>query len=291
MNAFALHDVSDQAVLRRWGVSAAAILAAHAALIAIGMNWIRQPPEPGVTLPAIMVDMSPVSSAPQSTPLERAPDQVMDQADASPPEPVKQQEVVEEQIAPTAPQERPEVVAPPEQKVEMTPAAEPAKPVPEAKPTSVKPKVVRPEAKQPNELDACAAHRGATARRTSGPGRLRGQRRRNGLGGRVVQSARPRASDALPPVPCGGQPPARRGQSFFHVKPQRAGSRRPACRIIGCRCARCSGHGNASPGFAVSGVSAGNYAGLGGLQHSGEIYRAQIAAVDYSFTAPVSDET
>ena len=151
MNTFALHDVSDQAVLRRWGVSAAAILAAHAALIAIGMNWIRQSPEPGVTLPAIMVDMAPISSAPQSTPLERAPDQLMDQADASPPEPVKQQDVVEEQIAPTPPQEKPEVVAPPEQKVEMKPATEPAKPVPEAKPTPVKPKVVRPEARKPSD--------------------------------------------------------------------------------------------------------------------------------------------
>jgi periplasmic protein TonB len=151
VNAFALHDVSDQAVLHRWGVSAAAILAAHAALIAIGMNWTRPQPEPGVTVPAIMVDMAPVSAAPQSTPLERAPDQLMEQADASPPEPVKQQEVVEEQIAPTPPQEKPEVVAPPEQKLEMKPANEPAKPVPEAKPTPVKPKVVRPEAKKPND--------------------------------------------------------------------------------------------------------------------------------------------
>jgi protein TonB len=151
VNAFALHDVSDQAVLRRWGVAAATILAAHAALIAIGMNWTRPQPDPGVTLPAIMVDMAPVSAAPQSTPLERAPDQLMDQADASPPEPVKQQEVVEEQIAPTPPQEKPEVVAPPEQKVEMKPAIEPAMPAPDAKPTPVKPKVVRPEAKKPSD--------------------------------------------------------------------------------------------------------------------------------------------
>ena len=167
MNAFALHDVSDQAVLRRWGTSAVAILAAHAALIAIGMNWTRPQPEPGVTLPAIMVDMSPVSAAPQSTPLERAPDQLMDQADASPPEPVKQQEVVEDQIAPTPPQEKPEVVAPPEQKVEMKPATEPAKPVPDAKPTPVKPKVVRPEAKKPNDSPP--------APRTSAPPRVERQ--------------------------------------------------------------------------------------------------------------------
>ena len=39
MNAFALHDVSDQAVARRWGASAFAIVAAHAALIALAMNW------------------------------------------------------------------------------------------------------------------------------------------------------------------------------------------------------------------------------------------------------------
>ena len=40
----------------------------------------------------------------------------------------------EEQIAPTPPQEKPEVVAPPEQKVELTPAKpEPAKVVPEAR--------------------------------------------------------------------------------------------------------------------------------------------------------------
>ena len=167
MNAFALHDVSDQAVLRRWGTSAVAILAAHAALIAIGMNWTRPQPQPGVTLPAIMVDMSAVSAAPQSTPLERAPDQLMDQADASPPEPVKQQEVVEEQIAPTPPQQKPEVVAPPEQKVEMKPATEPAKPVPDAKPTPVKPKVVRPEAKKPNDSPP--------APRTSAPPRVERQ--------------------------------------------------------------------------------------------------------------------
>ena len=151
MNAFALHDVADQSVLRRWGAAAVAILAAHAALVAIGMNWTRPQPDPGVTLPAIMVDMAPVSAAPQSTPLERAPDQLMDEADASPPEPVRQQQVVEEQIAPTPPQEKPEVVAPPEQKMEMKPATEPARPVPEAKPTPVKLKIVRPEAKKPSD--------------------------------------------------------------------------------------------------------------------------------------------
>ena len=150
MNAFALHDVTDQAAVRRWGASAFAIVAAHAALIALTMNWYTQRPVPGVSLPAIMVDMAPVSSAPQPTPMDLAPGPVMQQADASPPESAAA-EAVQEQIAPTPPQEKPEVVAPPEQRVEMKPATEPVKPVPEAKPTPVKPKVVRAEAKKPTD--------------------------------------------------------------------------------------------------------------------------------------------
>ena len=59
-------------------------------------------------------------------------DQLMHQADASPPEPAAA-EVVQEQIAPTPPQEKPEVVAPPEQKQQPTPQKpEPAKTVPDA---------------------------------------------------------------------------------------------------------------------------------------------------------------
>jgi periplasmic protein TonB len=150
MNAFALHEVSDQAAARRWGASAFAIAAAHAALIALALNWYTQRPVPGVSLPAIMVDMAPVSAAPQPTQMDLAPGPVMQQADASPPE-TAVAEAVQEQIAPTPPQEKPEVVAPPEQKVEMKPVTEPAKPVPEAKPPPVKPKVVRPDAKKPSD--------------------------------------------------------------------------------------------------------------------------------------------
>ena len=152
MNAFALHDASDQAVVRRWGVAAVAVLAAHAALIALGMNWATQRPVPGVSLPVIMVDMSPVSAAPQPTQMDLAPGPVMQQADASPPPEAAQQEVVQEQIAPTLPQQKPEVVAPPEQKSEPTsPKPEPVKVEPEKMPAPVKPKVVRADAKRPTD--------------------------------------------------------------------------------------------------------------------------------------------
>ncbi|WFU18034.1 energy transducer TonB [Bradyrhizobium sp. CB3481] len=152
MNAFALHDVSDQATVRRWGASAFAIVAAHAALIALAINWATQRPLPGVSLPVIMVDMAPVSAAPQPTQMDLAPGPVMQQADASPPPAAAQQEVVQEQIAPTPPQEKPEVVAPPEQKTEPAPPKpEPAKVEPEKRPSPVKPKVVRAEAKKPTD--------------------------------------------------------------------------------------------------------------------------------------------
>ena len=88
MNAFALHDTSDQTAVRHWGASATAIVVAHAALIALALNCYTQRPVPGVNLPAIMVDMAPVSSAPQPTQMDLAPGPVMQQADASPPEPV-----------------------------------------------------------------------------------------------------------------------------------------------------------------------------------------------------------
>ena len=152
MNAFALHDISDQAAVRRWGTSAIAIVAVHAALIALAMNWYAQRPLPGVSLPAIMVDMAPVTSSPQPTPMDLAPGPVMQQADASPPAKAAKQETVPEEIAPTPPQVKPAVEAPPEQKAPPTPPKpEPAKIVPEQQPAPVKPKVTRVEARKPTE--------------------------------------------------------------------------------------------------------------------------------------------
>ena len=51
MNAFVLHDTSDATGALRWGTSATLIVAAHAALIALGMAWYTQRPPPGVTMP------------------------------------------------------------------------------------------------------------------------------------------------------------------------------------------------------------------------------------------------
>jgi protein TonB len=147
-NAFALHEPLCEREVARWSVAAMAIASLHAAAIVIAMIWFKAAPsEEGVTLPAILVDMAPATSAPQTMPLDVAPGPVMQQADASPPEPV-QQEVVEETIAPTPPQEKPEVAAPTEQKKEAPARPEPAKIVPVEKQPIEKPKVVRPDAKR-----------------------------------------------------------------------------------------------------------------------------------------------
>ena len=143
MNAFALHDTSDHAGVLRWGTSAAcdrcracrADRAGHElvhAAAAAGRHAAGDHGGHGAGDLGAAADASWIS--------RRGPS--MQQADASPPEPAKQQETVEEQIAPTPPQQKPEVVAPPEQKAEPTPP-KPSRPrsVPDAKPTPVKPKV------------------------------------------------------------------------------------------------------------------------------------------------------
>ena len=153
MNAFVLHDTSDQTGILRWGTSAAAMVAVHIGLIALGLAWYTQRPPPGVTMPAIMVDMAPASSAPRPTPMDLAPGPQMQQADASPPPESTTQELVQEQIAPTPPQQKPDVEAPPEQKMLPTPPKpELTKIVPDRpKPVPVKPRPVRAEAKKPSE--------------------------------------------------------------------------------------------------------------------------------------------
>lgn len=150
-SAFALHEPPGEREGARWSVSAAVIVALHVAAALVAMSWLRSQPEQGISLPAIMIDMAPVTSAPQSVKDDVAPGPVMQEADASPPEPVHRQ-AVEETIAPTPPQEKPDVVAPPEQKLEPTPAKpEPAKILPVEKPAPAKPKLVRREAKKPSE--------------------------------------------------------------------------------------------------------------------------------------------
>jgi protein TonB len=150
-NAFALHEPLGERESARWSGAAAVIVALHLAAALLATSWLKSQHEQGVSLPAIMIDMAPVTSAPQSVQDDVAPGPLMQEADASPPEPV-QQRAAEDTIAPTPPREKPDVVAPPEQKLEPTPAKpEPAQIVPVEKPAPAKPKLVRREARKPSE--------------------------------------------------------------------------------------------------------------------------------------------
>lgn len=151
MNAFALHQPGDRATWR-WTGSALAILAVHAGLIAGGIALYRNNAPPGAAETTVMIDMSPVSAAPEAQPLDMAPGPPMQEAEAPsapPPEPQPQQPV-EEQIPPTPLMEKAEVAAPQEQKVEPVPAPpEPPKVIPEPpKPVPEKPKPVQAEVKK-----------------------------------------------------------------------------------------------------------------------------------------------
>lgn len=151
MNAFTLHAPADRAGLR-WTLSALAIVAVHAGLIAGAIYWYREQPAAGAPEPAIMIDMAPATAAPQAQPDDAAPGPDMLQADeqsAPPPEPMPQQQV-EEKIEPTPQLVKPEVEAPPEQKVEPTPPPpEPAAVAPKPpEPTPELPKPARAEVKK-----------------------------------------------------------------------------------------------------------------------------------------------
>jgi protein TonB len=166
MNASVLHDIDDHAAMARWSASAAIIVAIHAALIALGTAWYTHSPPSGVALPTIMIDLAPPSapSSPSAQPLDLPPGPEMREADPPPPPPAPPKlEAIQEQLAPTPPQDKPVVETPPEQQAQPSPLKpEPAKIVPDQpKPVAVKPKPVRTEVKKP--ADASPAPRTSAA--------------------------------------------------------------------------------------------------------------------------------
>ena len=187
-----------------------------------------------------MVDMAPVSSSPQPTPMDLAPGPIMQAADASPPEAATQQ-VADEQIAPTPPQDKPEVAAPPEQKQATPPKPEPAKIVPEQKPAPVKPKVDPRRGQEADGRAARAPYNGGAARRAPGAGGIRRQRRRVRRGGRFLQADGRRAPATLQAIPAGfqGQRAARHRAREFYARaaagrccPQASADRRDIPRLM-----------------------------------------------------------
>ncbi|WP_315835908.1 TonB family protein [Bradyrhizobium prioriisuperbiae] len=140
MTMLALYQEPERHELRRWSLGALIIMALHVGALIGATYWYRSLPPPGTTIPSILVDLSPVSTAPQTQVEDpnRAPGPQIEQTEAATPPPPEPQ--VEETIAPTPPQQNPVVAAPPEEKPK--PITEPAKPTP------VKEKVKKPVEKR-----------------------------------------------------------------------------------------------------------------------------------------------
>ncbi|MFT4275079.1 MAG: energy transducer TonB [Rhodopseudomonas sp.] len=111
MNNYVLHETTSRG-RSQWLLSAAAIVAAHFGLIAAAVAWYQQAPAPGVEMPAILVDMAPVSAAPALQQQDLAPGPQMQEAPPSqqeakqpPPAPAPEapQQFAAEQPAPPAP--------------------------------------------------------------------------------------------------------------------------------------------------------------------------------------------
>jgi periplasmic protein TonB len=136
MNAFTLHDSTEQGRPRQWLLSAVAIAAAHLCLIAAAVAWYQQALPPGVEMPAIMVDMAPASAAPTPQPQDLAPGPVMQEAHAAP-EPVEHVAALQAEQVPVAP--KPDVVLPLQPKPEAKPRAD-RKPDDKRKPERAEPK-------------------------------------------------------------------------------------------------------------------------------------------------------
>ena len=85
-------------VLARWGVAIVVVIAVHAAAVWFAMHWRSAAAASGEPPPAVMIDLSPLSVAPEASPQEIAPGPQMTEAQPEP--------------APEPPQMLPDSVAP-----------------------------------------------------------------------------------------------------------------------------------------------------------------------------------
>ena len=129
MTLFALH-LPERHGLSRWTLAGAAILLAHAAIVAAVVLWYaRRPVEPKIP-PAIVVTLTPVdSSSPEIQNQDIAVGPTMQQAEAAPKEPPKiEDKPVEQVVQSPSPPRQAEITLP---QVEPKPVE---KPKPEERP-------------------------------------------------------------------------------------------------------------------------------------------------------------
>jgi protein TonB len=139
MNAFALH-LPEKRGLSRWSLAGVTIVLAHALIVAAVALWYaRRPVEPTI-LPAIAVTLAPAeSSSPEIQEQDIAVGPTMQQAEAAPKEPPKEEKPVEQVMQPPSPPQEAEVTLPKDE------------PKQEEKPTASRPPA--PETRAPPKTD------------------------------------------------------------------------------------------------------------------------------------------
>jgi len=133
MNAFALH-LPEKRGLSRWTLAGLIILMAHAAIVAAVALWYaRQPVEPTI-LPAIAVTLAPVeASSPTIQDQDIAVGPTMQQAEAAPQEPPKEEKPVEQVVQPPPPVQEAEVTLPKDEPKQVEKPTESQPPAPETR--------------------------------------------------------------------------------------------------------------------------------------------------------------
>ncbi len=134
VSPLALHGPAGPADVRRWALSAALVVATHAALLGAGFVWHTPQEALGTAQQPIMLDLETAPPNPEPQQLDVAPGPQMQEAEPPPPEPETQPEKVEELIPPTPVQEAPAVVAPPEKPKPKEEVKEKPKPKPIVRP-------------------------------------------------------------------------------------------------------------------------------------------------------------
>ena len=132
-NAFALH-LPERPGLSRWTLAGMTTVLAHAAIVAAVALWYaRRPVEPTI-LPAIAVTLAPAeSSSPEIQDQDIAVGPTMQQAEAAPKEPPKEEKPVEQVMQPPSPPQEAEVTLPKDEPKQEEKPAESRAPAPETR--------------------------------------------------------------------------------------------------------------------------------------------------------------
>ena len=108
----ALH-LPEKRGLSRWTLAGVTILLAHAAIVAAVALWYARRPVEPTMLPAIAVTLAPVeASSPDMQDQDIAVGPTMQQAEAAPKEPPKEEKPVEQVVQPPPPVQEAEVTLP-----------------------------------------------------------------------------------------------------------------------------------------------------------------------------------